>query len=253
MKKFLLFIVLILILPINSYAKQGCCSWHGGVSHCGDNGRYVCNDGTYSPSCTCTPTVTYKYGCTNRDALNYNSSANRDDGSCIYKVYGCMNSEAMNYNSFANVDDGSCVYRVYGCMNSGAINYNASANTVDGSCLFEEEIVEEIEIPYEIISEIGQKNMIRQKGSNGKKSVVTKNIKDELGNVVSYEIVENIIVEPINEIRVKKVETVFEEKSDEDNDINYQQEDNDDTGGVSGFSYILVIILTIFGVYKLKK
>lgn len=42
------------------HAQQGCCSWHGGISHCAPNGRYVCNDGTYSPSCTCgAPTYTY--------------------------------------------------------------------------------------------------------------------------------------------------------------------------------------------------
>ena len=33
-------------------AQQGCCSWHGGVCGC-NNGRKVCCDGTYSPSCTC--------------------------------------------------------------------------------------------------------------------------------------------------------------------------------------------------------
>ncbi|WP_294966244.1 hypothetical protein [Sulfurimonas sp.] len=32
--------------------QRGCCSWHGGVSGC-SNGRVTCNDGTYSPSCTC--------------------------------------------------------------------------------------------------------------------------------------------------------------------------------------------------------
>jgi len=32
--------------------KSGCCSWHGGVSGC-SGGRVTCNDGTYSPSCTC--------------------------------------------------------------------------------------------------------------------------------------------------------------------------------------------------------
>ena len=32
--------------------KSGCCSWHGGVSRC-SGGRYVCRDGTYSPTCTC--------------------------------------------------------------------------------------------------------------------------------------------------------------------------------------------------------
>lgn len=35
-------------------ARSGCCSWHGGVSYCDTSvGRYVCNDGTYSPSCAC--------------------------------------------------------------------------------------------------------------------------------------------------------------------------------------------------------
>ena len=33
-------------------ARRGCCSWHGGVCGCA-NGRVVCCDGTYSPSCTC--------------------------------------------------------------------------------------------------------------------------------------------------------------------------------------------------------
>ena len=38
----------------NTEARSGCCSWHGGVSYCDTEvGRYVCNDGTYSPSCTC--------------------------------------------------------------------------------------------------------------------------------------------------------------------------------------------------------
>src|SRR5689334_10870279 len=37
------------------YATRGCCSWHGGVGYCDTSvGTYVCNDGTYSPSCGCT-------------------------------------------------------------------------------------------------------------------------------------------------------------------------------------------------------
>ena len=31
---------------------QGCCSWHGGECGC-SNGRDVCCDGSYSPTCTC--------------------------------------------------------------------------------------------------------------------------------------------------------------------------------------------------------
>ena len=31
---------------------RGCCSWHKGVCGC-ENGRAVCCDGTYSPTCGC--------------------------------------------------------------------------------------------------------------------------------------------------------------------------------------------------------
>jgi len=33
-------------------AQSGCCSWHNGVCGCA-NGRVVCCDNTYSPSCKC--------------------------------------------------------------------------------------------------------------------------------------------------------------------------------------------------------
>jgi hypothetical protein len=32
---------------------RGCCSHHGGQSYCGANGRWICADGTTSPSCRC--------------------------------------------------------------------------------------------------------------------------------------------------------------------------------------------------------
>ena len=66
-KGFLLSLVAVfgfLMLTPSAEAKRGCCSWHGWVNYCASNGRYVCNDGTYSPSCTCgssyTPTYTKK-------------------------------------------------------------------------------------------------------------------------------------------------------------------------------------------------
>ena len=34
-------------------AKRGCCSRHGGVCGCSDNGRAICCDDTLSPSCGC--------------------------------------------------------------------------------------------------------------------------------------------------------------------------------------------------------
>ena len=48
-------------------------------------------------------------GCTNPNAVNYNISANVDDGSCIVPVDGCTDPLALNYNPLANTDDGSCL------------------------------------------------------------------------------------------------------------------------------------------------
>ena len=47
-------------------------------------------------------------GCTNPSAVNYDASAEYDDGSCILEVLGCTDESACNYNVDANTDDGSC-------------------------------------------------------------------------------------------------------------------------------------------------
>ena len=67
-------------------------------------------------------------GCTDPKAENYNSLAQDNDGSCIYKVVeeikveeeveeeepaikGCMDASALNYNRNATVDNGTCKYK----------------------------------------------------------------------------------------------------------------------------------------------
>ena len=91
-------ILIILFAPATAYAKRGCCSHHGGVSGCSSSGRQICNDGTLSPTCTCTPRVTYIYGCMDKTARNYNSKANIDDGSCRFDD-NYDSKKSVNYTS----------------------------------------------------------------------------------------------------------------------------------------------------------
>ena len=71
-------------------------------------------------------------GCTDPSAINYNSAADFDDGSCIYA--GCTDSSAANYDPDANFDDGSCEYP--GCTDPNALNFDPMATFDDGSCVY---------------------------------------------------------------------------------------------------------------------
>ena len=68
-------------------------------------------------------------------ALNYNSTATIEDGSCIYCVNGCMDPNASNYDPLATCDDGSCC--IDGCTDVTANNYNPLATCDDGSCNYD--------------------------------------------------------------------------------------------------------------------
>ena len=58
--------------------------------------------------------------------------------SCDYTAYGCTDQNATNFDSSANNDDGSCIYPVVtGCTDQTACNYNSSATDSDNSlCLY---------------------------------------------------------------------------------------------------------------------
>ena len=87
----------------------------------------------------------YKYhqdtlGCTDKEALNYNSGATINDGSCQYNVAdteGCMELGACNYDPGAD-KPGDCDYTsCVGCSDNSAINYNPEVTEDDGSCKYQ--------------------------------------------------------------------------------------------------------------------
>ena len=82
MKKYLIFLLLLLLIPVKVYARTGCCSNNGGVCGCNKNGVVICCNGKFSYSCRCNPPVVE--GCTEQNATNYNPDANKNDGSCYY-------------------------------------------------------------------------------------------------------------------------------------------------------------------------
>lgn len=198
MKKVVCFLCMVLFLiPIPVYAQRGCCSHHGGVSgSCSASGKQICNDGTVSKSCTCSgggstnssynqprQVISYTYGCTDSSAINYNPSANKDDGSCIAKKSGCMKQEAINYDSTANVADGSCQFKQEK-KNQKEIKYKTKYKEDD-------ELLQGME-------------KVSTKGVNGKKEIIYSEIIDENGQVLSKEKVsEKVIQKPVTEVIAK--------------------------------------------------
>ena len=78
---------------------------------------------------------TFKAGCTNINFVEFDETAEIDNGSCLTprNVYGCTNPLASNYDENALINDGSCVF-LSGCTNPLALNYEELAVIDDGSC-----------------------------------------------------------------------------------------------------------------------
>ena len=87
--------------------------------------NYAANATIYDGSCVYESQV----GCTDSRALNFYPSMKVDDGSCIASVEGCTNPNALNFDSTANRDS-ACAFPVLGCLDSGADNFDAAATSL---------------------------------------------------------------------------------------------------------------------------
>ena len=119
---FAVFLILVLILPCNVEAQRGCCSYHGGVSGCSSSGKQICNDGTLSPSCTCTPAYIDK------NNINNNYESNNDS----YKYKDVVNETSANQmgdeivstNENDSYKSSDIVAEIYGLGIIGALIYS---------------------------------------------------------------------------------------------------------------------------------
>lgn len=71
-----------------------------------------------------------KCGCMDQEAKNYNPEAVKPCGTCEYWNYGCTNKDAYNYERTADKDDGSCYF--IACTNPDARNYVPESDSVRG-------------------------------------------------------------------------------------------------------------------------
>lgn len=72
-------------------------------------------------------------GCTDIEACNYDSSANLDNGSCVFPALGedCLGNCIHDFNNNGVCDENE----IYGCTYAEAINFDPSASADDGSCV----------------------------------------------------------------------------------------------------------------------
>ena len=104
------------------------------INGCTDSTQFNYDPLANTDNGTC---IAFIYGCTDNVALNFDPLANTLDNSCCY-IGGCTTPTAVNYNSNACYDDGSCITPIPGCTDVSAYNYNPVANVSDStSCLYD--------------------------------------------------------------------------------------------------------------------
>ncbi len=113
-----LLFVFFLVFPKNLLATSGCCSWHGGQSYCDySTGRWVCADGTYSPSCTC-------------GGGSYTTYPSIP--TCpLFSSYNSLTEKCECYSGY--IASGSqCISQTQACQNE--LGYSSRYDSLSGTC-----------------------------------------------------------------------------------------------------------------------
>ena len=97
-------------------------------TYTGDNFLFVA-DLSFNLNCF----IDEVYGCSDENYLEYNPSANIDDGSCVNPIIlGCTDDSYLEFNPFANINDESCLTLLVSCP---ALEFE-STNTGNNMTLF---------------------------------------------------------------------------------------------------------------------
>ena len=126
--------------PIYGCMDSGADNWNMNANvddgTCMRFGCMVAEAFNYVPDATIDDGSCLVYGCMDTAANNENSAANRPDNTqCTYTVLGCTYVDSLNYDATANSDDGSCIRIRRGCTHQDAENYDPLANVDDDTCI----------------------------------------------------------------------------------------------------------------------
>lgn len=76
----------------------------------------------------CASPTPFRTGCMIPTATNFDPLA-KQPTDCHYRTMGCTSSSALNYNSEASIDDGSCIVRKFGCTVAPASYAGVASDT----------------------------------------------------------------------------------------------------------------------------
>ncbi len=98
--------------------------------------NYDCSVGSHAALGMVASIVVGAGGCTDASAVNFDDTADYDDGSCILELFGCTYANAENYNAAATDDDGSCQFADAYAQgyDAGYADGLANCETADNSC-----------------------------------------------------------------------------------------------------------------------